>query len=369
MNGYNDSNIAITLLANAIGQQAARPQKSSVYTQTTTTPYARPDMIMRRDTIGPTRQNLVDTLRKREDAGYSIANTLASMPQQQGYGTWLGDFARAFGGTLKAPTDAQIARAQADYDAEQKDLAMALAYDKAMGDTQTQVQNIGYDDVAGGGKAGADSISGVQVNNFGRSVGYDPVENLPDYGPIARGALTEERLGPLKYIPGAQSVLKGLSGNTAVKLQSTYSDISDNILSGRVLDFVGKAGSVRVADTPAEQEFIFGPIRNYAGMSKQQLQAALKQSRNNFVASGLKKARAAGMDVSEKELKDWWNSAFSVPEGMSTETMYNVQDRPAQQAISTPATATENTISVGQVRNGYKFKGGDPKKKENWEAI
>lgn len=150
----NDNNIAITLLANAIGQQAARPQKSSVYTTTTTTPYARPDMIMRRDTIGPSRQNLVDTLRKREDAGYSIANTLASMPQQQGYGSWLGDFARSFGGTLKAPTDAQIARAQADYDAEQKDLAMALAYDKAMGDTQTQVQNIGYDDVAGAGGSG-----------------------------------------------------------------------------------------------------------------------------------------------------------------------------------------------------------------------
>lgn len=29
----------------------------------------------------------------------------------------------------------------------------------------------------------------------------------------------------------------------------------------------------------------------------------------------------------------------------------------------------KNTISVGEVRNGYRFKGGDPNKKENWEKL
>lgn len=373
MNNYNDNAIGLSLLANAIEQQASRPQKSLVTTTTTTTPYARPDMIMRRDTIGPARENLVDAMRKREDTGYSIASTLANMPQQQGYGTWLGDFARSLGATYRSPTDAAVARAQADFDAGQKDLAMALDYDKAMGDTQTQVQNIGYNDVTGGsagmrGGAGG-SVSGIQADNFRRSVGYDPVENLPDFGPVTRMALSDEELGITKHLPFTGSFMKGLAADKATQLQSTYSDISDNILSGKVLDFVGKAGSIRVADTPAEQQFIFGPIRNYQQMSRDQLQAGLQQARNNFVASGLNKARAAGVDISEKELKDWWNSAFSVPKGLSTKTMYNVQDRPAQQMSSTPTQVTSNTISVGEVRNGYRFKGGDPKKKENWEAI
>lgn len=40
----------------------------------------------------------------------------------------------------------------------------------------------------------------------------------------------------------------------------------------------------------------------------------------------------------------------------------------AEQKTENSATST-NTISVGGVRNGYRFKGGDPNKKENWEKI
>lgn len=356
----NDEFAALTLQSmlapqtQALQQIAMRPQKSFVKTQST--PYALNDLLTTRAKIGESRRALDEALKAREGLGYSLANALAGIPQQQGYGSWLGDFARAFGGGFTGPTNAQIDRAQKAYETEAKDLATILALDKAMGDVQTQ--EIGYTPMEYGTASGAktreqqatgDSISGVQAGNFGRSTGYDPVENLPDFGPVTRAALSEEQVNPLLKYVGGQSIAKGLTDKTATQLQSTWSDISDNILSGRVLDFVGKAGGIRVADTPAEQEFIFGPIRNYQNMSRNQLKAGLEQSRNNFVASGLNKARQAGVEVSEKELKDWWNSAFSVPKGLETKGMYNVQNKPIQKQEITPV--------VGEVRNGVRFLG------------
>lgn len=371
----------------ALQALAMRPQKTSATTTTTTTttPYALDNMIANRDRIGQATQELDDILKARESFKYRFGQGLANVtPQNESGAGWLSGFLRGVGGGLTGYVDNRAARAQQKYENEMKDLAEILAFDKAMGDVQTQVQKqvMGYTPMeygTSGGKgttgkgAGAGSLSGVQQSNFGRSVGYDPVENLPDFGPVTRAALSEDQLGVMKYLPYAQSAAKGLTDKTATQLQSTWSDISDNILSGRVLDFVGKAGGVRVADTPAEQEFIFGPIRNYQNMSKRQLQAGLKQARNNFVASGMNKVAEANqlreqqglpkLEITEDELKTWWNSAFSVPEGKQTEKMYNVQNPPAVK------TKEPTSISVGEIRNGYRFKGGDPKKKENWEAI
>lgn len=375
---YVDYNTLAAIMApqtQALQQIATRPQKTSSVTNTTSTstPFALEDLIAARDSLGTATRNLDEALKAREGLGYTLASALSAIPEQQGYGSWLSNLGRSFGAGLGARTNAQIDRAQKVYDAQMKDLANRLAFDKAMGETttQNQAQQIGYTPmeyngagkVAGAQGTGAGSLNGVQQNNFGRSVGYDPVENLPDFGPVTRAALSEEQVNPLLKYVGGQSLAKGLRDKTATELQSTWSDISDNILSGRVLDFVGKAGGIRVADTPAEQEFIFGPIRNYQNMTKSQLQAGLKQARNNFVAAGLNKANQQGVNVSEDELKTWWNSAFSVPEGKQTEKMYNIQNPPAERAKQ------QITISVGEVRNGYRFKGGDPKKKENWEAI
>ena len=357
MNNEFDALTLQSLLApqtQALQQIAMRPQKSQVTTKST--PYALDDLLATRAQIGESRRALDEALKAREGFGYNLASALSNITPQRGYGSWLGDFASSLGSAMAAPTNAKIDRAQKAYETEAKDLATILALDKAMGDVQTQ--EIGYTPMefgtAGGAKsreqqASGGSLSGVQAANFGRSVGYDPVENLPDFGPVTRAALSEDQLGIMKYVPYAQATAKGLTDKTATELQSTWSDISDNILSGRVLDFVGKAGGIRVADTPAEQEFIFGPIRNYQNMSRNQLKAGLEQARNNFVASGLNKARQAGVEVSEKELKDWWNSAFSVPEGKQTKKMYNVQNKPIQKQETTPV--------VGEVRNGVRFLG------------
>ena len=134
--------------AQALQALAMRPQKTSATTTTTSTstPYALEDLITTRNRIGESTRALDDALKARETFGYTLANALASAPQQQGAGSWLSDFARGFGGGMSARTNAAVDRAQKKYEAEMKDLADILAFDKAMGETTTQTQDqvMGY---------------------------------------------------------------------------------------------------------------------------------------------------------------------------------------------------------------------------------
>lgn len=160
----NEYNTLGSLLGGAIQAMATRPQKTSTFTNTTSTstPYALQDMIAARDSIGLSTKKLNDALKARESVGYSILNSLSGIPQQQGAGSWLTDFARAFGGSAVSPTNAAVDRAQQVYEAELKDLANRLAYDKAMGETTTQRQSqtMGYTPMEYSA-AGAKGSSGV----------------------------------------------------------------------------------------------------------------------------------------------------------------------------------------------------------------
>lgn len=117
----------------------------------TTTPYARESMMANRAKIGETTKALNEALAPRESWTYSLANALSNIPQQQGYGTWLTDFARAFGGAFKSPTDSAIDRAKTIAAQDLKDLEMLLKYDKEMGNTI--VTNYDYTQPQTGGLA------------------------------------------------------------------------------------------------------------------------------------------------------------------------------------------------------------------------
>ena len=327
--------------AAALAAYAMRPQKAHTYTTTYggETPYALDDMIATRRRIGQASRALDEALKIRESTPYSLASALANIPQQQGAGSWLSDFARAFGGGMAGPMNMRADRAQKAYENEMKDLEMILDYDKAMGKNtvQTQEQNIDYDEMPWGGVGGKDknsgkgpdNLGGVPLNNFGRSTGYDPVANVPEFGAITRAALDDKQIAqPLQWVPGMQSLSKGLtSDNTRDWVQTTWQDISDNILKGSTLDFIGTAGSVRVADTEDEKRAILGELYNYRGKDPGELAQLIRQARNNFVTVGLRKAKEQGVPVSAQELKDYFNSAFTVPQYLQSKSMYNTQDR------------------------------------------
>lgn len=172
-------------LAGAITAYAMRPQKSSVTTNTTSTntPYALADMIANRDRIGQATKELDDALKLRETTGYSLFNALANIPQQQGYGSWLSDFARSLGGSTVSPMNAYLARANTKHENTMKDLETILKYDKEMGNTQTQrqVQTMGYQEMPWGG-----------VGNKGKA---NAVENVGDK--IAKSEITTDNLADL----------------------------------------------------------------------------------------------------------------------------------------------------------------------------
>lgn len=160
-----------TAQTDALNAIASRPQKQTQVT--TTAPVEFADMLARRNQIGAERAMLNEALKQRETFGYGLANALASMPAQQGAGSWLGDFARGFGSAFNARANAAIDRAKQDYEAAQADLATALAFDKAMGDVQQQ--NIGYTDVpyvkgstrttTGGGVGMGNVMQNVDISN------------------------------------------------------------------------------------------------------------------------------------------------------------------------------------------------------------
>ena len=153
-----------------------------------------------------------------------------------------------------------------------------------------------------------------------------PVANKLDFGPLTRSAASGEQLaiGNWLTVPGSNALAKGLTEEKSADLQDLYGDITENILSGKVLDFIGKAGSIRIADTAEEQETILGSIRGYKDMSAEQLNRAIERSRNNFVSLAVKKG------VPAEEAKVWYNSAFTVPKSLRSETMYNIQDMPKE---------------------------------------
>ena len=122
-----------TAQTDALNAIASRPQKE--FQETKPLEYA--DMLARRNQIGAERAMLNEALKQRETFGYGLANALASMPAQQGAGSWLGDFARGFGSAFNARANAAIDRAKQDYESAHADLATALAFDKAMGEKQT----------------------------------------------------------------------------------------------------------------------------------------------------------------------------------------------------------------------------------------
>lgn len=163
-----DNNYTLAELFGSVAQAiATRPQKSLQTTTSTTntTPYALADMISARDTLGNATSKLNEALKPRETYLYSLGSALSALPQQQGPGSWLSAFGRGFGLGSTAKTNAAVDRAQKVYEAQMADLAQRLAYDKAMGEKQTQYQrqDIDYKDMPYGGIGGKNNQTTQQI--------------------------------------------------------------------------------------------------------------------------------------------------------------------------------------------------------------
>ena len=171
-NSYYDNGIASMLMAdyvNAKNLEASRPMKASTTTTATKMPVEYQDMLKRRNQIGTATQTLNDILKQRETPLYGLGSLMAQMPEQSGPGSWLGSLARGLGGGLTFGTNAAIDRAQRNYENAQNDLQTALAFDRDMGDTQTETQTNKYEPVSQIGNNNTDNAPRV-TQTLGKNI-------------------------------------------------------------------------------------------------------------------------------------------------------------------------------------------------------
>lgn len=241
-----DNNIYNMVLADAIEKMAMRPQKTSTrtFTTSTSTPRALEDMIMRREIIGANNQRLLDALKNRESFRYNFGAGLANIAPRQGSGTWVSDFARAFGGAMNRPTDAQIAREQAAQELAQKDLETALEYDKAMGETQaqTQDQTIGYTAPIGS-KEENDRVMGQQQANAETAM-----DSLADvYRTVANNELLFSNLAPVYQDENSRALKQTIQSQGIEKLGHNEFEYLNSIMP---------KGFATAVNTAAEQKMM-----------------------------------------------------------------------------------------------------------------
>lgn len=288
---YNDYSSLASLLA-GVGQAiATRPQKSLVRTTSTSTstPRALEDMIRRRDTIGANNQRLLDALKGRETFGYNVGAGLANLAPVSGYGDWGVNALRAFGGAMNRPTDAAIAREQAAQEMARKDLETALAYDKAMGETQTQTQEqtTEYKDLPYGGAKQAQAAGEEPAKRAAEM--ETTSENLGDlFQTIAKNPTTFSTVGGLNQTEKAR-------GLRAAVTSQGLTDMGHREFA--YLNSIMPKGFSTAINTAAEQKL----MRPYTSMFESGAGSAKKAAIKNMIGSiydeYAREAKAQGFEM------------------------------------------------------------------------
>lgn len=364
-------------LASAIAAYAMRPQKTSTISNSssTTTPYAISDLLRARDTIGRSTAKLNEALKPRETYLYSLANALSAMPQQQGPGSWLSALGRGFGLGAAARTNAAVDRAQKVYEAEMQDLANRLAYDKAMGEKQTQYQrqDMGYTEMPYGGSGkGGKQESVEQIRDFDFSTPEFP-EERKEWGEreIQAVGRIDPNLGVRTPVGAAFNVLANAynpEGKSA--LRNNNDAYAKRFTEERIAQIAKAAGGGRGIDTMPEVNLKGGPEISAMNMNSKEFEKAV-QDQAWSAADKIIKANP-NAQITREELANAFINDFNhgvrkenrivKPIPANNQQRKNVVSRYTNKPVS-------NTISVGEVRNGYRFKGGNPNVKENWEVV
>lgn len=358
---YNDYGIAAALgqLAQAQEAQAMRPQKSSVLTRTTSTstPRALEDMIMRRNLIGANNQRLLDALKGRETAGYGVSNALSQLAPVQGYGDWGVNALRTLGAGIKGYTDSAIAREQAAQELAQKDLETALAFDKAMGETQTQAQDqtIEYKELPYGTAGKKDG--GGSVGNSEQFVRQEVSgQTLADvYKTVSKNPLVFSNLAPIYQDANSRALKSGIEQQGIQNLGRSEFQYLQSIMP---------KGFTTAINTAKEQEMMRPLTTAFAQGTGTAKTSAITNFYNSLYDEYATQAAIQGikMPISKQE---YINSRLA--KGREYNPAYFTGQ--SRDMYKSDNGKKIEGAEGGFIINGYRFKGGDVHDKNNWEAI
>lgn len=338
INEYALSN-ALAPFAEAQMAMANRPQKNYVLTNTTSTstPFALEDLIAARDSLGTATRNLDEALKERENFGYTLASALSAIPQQEGYGSWLSALGRSFGAGLGARTNAAVDRAQKVYDAEMKDLANRLAFDKAMGETttQSQEQKIGYLPSSATGKgAGSDEV--VKKIATATGEGTDPEEFIKKYN---TGGLVEtmaSNVDPQENPTFAANLIRNYVAPVNTGARSALAqNMTDKIIGPKIQNMIQTMGGARGADTLREISTRIGPLGQLTSLGTQEQLGAIASAKTDVLDIVNRDRAAVGMQpLTMEQFQPEWNKLFS---GIATyDKKYGEENKsstPAQKSV------------------------------------
>lgn len=72
---------------------------------------------------------------------------------------------------------------------------------------------------------------------------------------------------------------------------------------------------------------------------------------------------------SERFIKQYYPNEWSVRRGLDTSARVSPEEALKSPGYRPGATGGTGAVKVGEIQKGYRFKGGDPSKKENWEKV
>lgn len=348
---YATLSSALAPLVEAQQAMAMRPQKSRVVT--TSTPYALEDLLTLRTMIGPETARLDRALKNRENFGYSFANALSSIPQQQGPGSWVSALARGLGAGYTGRTNAEIDRAQQAYDAKMKDITTRMAIDKAMGDKQTQ--DIRYDEMPWGGNSsskrtgvgGPDQV--VQNIATATGEGMDPEEFIKQYntgGFIESGASdVDARDNPTLAARFIRSAIAPI--NTGAR-SALAQNMTDKIIAPKIQNMVQNMGGAKGGDTLREVYARIGPLAQITSLGTQEQLGAISAAKTDVLDIINRDRRAVGMQpLTMEQFQPAWNRLFT---GIATyHKQYGEKEsnKKEKQTVTQPVESQEDYSKYG----------------------
>ena len=185
------------------------------------------------------------------------------------------------------------------------------------------------------------------------------------FGPLIIAAGGQKPIAPRRY--NVQGVgLVDEAGKVITPIQELPPDIYTDPITGQRALINRRTGALHKLENPQQKQeaAMVEASRKQANSQvvASQTREAKLRSQLNESATDEARSRIVGNIAREQALRKRWSGRVSPPMGAG-----------GSGAIQPPATSTGTQSApkpdIGEVRGGYRFKGGDPSKKENWEKV
>lgn len=299
----------------ALQALAMRPQKSlqKTYTTSNTVPYALQDMLNARNTISNSTNELEKILKLRESPWYATLKALGEVRGSSEPGKWLESGLRGLSTGYTSLDDIKAENAKLLRDARVEDLTQRLAYDKAMGEYQTQYkrEDTDYTESKGSGQGGPNQV--VQNIATATGEGMDPEEFIKQYntgGFVESGASNVDAQDNPTLI--ARFIRSYVAPTNTGARSALAQNMTDKIIAPKIQNMVQNLGGAKGGDTLREVYARIGPLAQITSLGTQEQLGAISAAKTDVLDIINRDRRAVGMQpLTMEQFQPEWNKLFT----------------------------------------------------------